>query len=265
VASAFRRKITAIARLPPEGASHQGCREICTARALGGNVRPVRARLALLVAFVILGVHLDAHRLDEYLQATRVAIERDRVTVEIDLTPGASLAAKVVGWMDTNGDGQLSSNEHAAYAQQVIESVTLSLDGQPGRLTLIDSVFPQPGEIAEGTGTVRLRATAKMSNVASGRHVLMISNAHHPETSVYLVNALVPADHRITIASQRRDPAQQALTLEYDVLYGAWPLVLLIALTATILALRSGIPYRLFRERAGRREAMRASAPSSRA
>ena len=66
---------------------------ICTARALGGNVRPVRARLALLVAFVILGVRLDAHRLDEYLQATRVAIERGRVTVEIDLTPGASLAA----------------------------------------------------------------------------------------------------------------------------------------------------------------------------
>jgi hypothetical protein len=225
----------------------------------------VRACLALLAAFVMLGVRLDAHRLDEYLQATRVVIERERVTLEIDLTPGASLAAKVVGWIDTDGDGQLSSNERAAYAQQVIESLTLSLDDQPGRLTLIDSAFPQSGEIAEGTGTIRLRASATASNVASGRHVLKISNAHHPEASVYLVNALVPVDHRITIASQRRDSAQQALTLEYDLSYAAWPLVLLVALVLTILALRSGVPYRLFRERAGRREAMRASAPSSRA
>ena len=29
-----------------------------------------------------------AHRLDEYLQATRVGIERDRVSIDIDLTPG---------------------------------------------------------------------------------------------------------------------------------------------------------------------------------
>ena len=34
-----------------------------------------------------------AHRLDEYLQTTRVAIDIDRVGLDIDLTPGTSMAA----------------------------------------------------------------------------------------------------------------------------------------------------------------------------
>ena len=34
----------------------------------------------------------DAHQLDEYLQATRVSLSRNRVGLEIDLTPGATIA-----------------------------------------------------------------------------------------------------------------------------------------------------------------------------
>jgi len=34
----------------------------------------------------------SAHRVDEYLQATRLSIDLDRVEVEINLTPGIDLA-----------------------------------------------------------------------------------------------------------------------------------------------------------------------------
>ena len=52
-----------------------------------------------------------AHRLDEYLQATRVAIARDRIDLEIDLTPGATIAASIATEIDTDRDGRFSPAE----------------------------------------------------------------------------------------------------------------------------------------------------------
>ncbi len=92
--------------------------------------------------------------------------------------------------------------------------------------------------MAEGIGTVRLRASARLPSAASGRHVLTYINSHRSESSVYLANALVPTDNRIAITNQRRDPEQHMLTLEYDVAYGAWPQVLLLASAIGILSLR---------------------------
>jgi hypothetical protein len=180
--------------------------------------------VSLAVPLVWLGrpAPADAHRLDECLQATRVSIEIDRLTLEIDLTPGASVAAKVFGWIDTNGDQRISAAERAAYAQEVLGSVVLSADGRRAPVTLIESQFPDFVDVAAGVGTVRLRAVAKIAAATPGRHVIAYVNAHRPEASVYLANALLPSDRRIAIASQRRDPAQQMLTLEYDVAYGNW-------------------------------------------
>ena len=156
-----------------------------------------------------------AHRLDEYLQATRVSIGVDRVSVEIDLTAGTSVAASVFGWIDTDADGQLSGAERAAYARQVIDSVMLTADGHRGTLALNGCDFPDRREMAEGIGAVRLRASARIPTAASGRHVLTYLNSHRSESSVYLANALVPTDNRIAITSQRRDPSQHMLTLKY--------------------------------------------------
>ena len=198
----------------------------------------VAGPLVVLVAWFACAPRAEAHRLDEYLQATRVSIELDRVAVEIDLTAGTGLAASVFGWIDTNGDGQLSGAERAAYARQVIDSVMLTADGHRLTLAVNGSDFPDRREMAEGIGTVRLRASARIPSAASGRHVLTYLNSHRSESSVYLANALVPTDNRIAITSQRRDPAQHMLTLEYDVAYGAWPQVLLLASAIGILSLR---------------------------
>ena len=172
------------------------------------------------------------------LQATRLSIELDRVAVEIDLTAGTGLAASVFGWIDTDGDGQLSGAERAAYARQVIDSVMLTADGRRVTLAVTGNDFPDRREMTEGIGAVRLRANARIPSAASGRHVLTYLNSHRSESSVYLANALVPTDNRIAITSQRRDPAQHMLTLEYDVAYGAWPQVLLLASAIGILSLR---------------------------
>src|SRR5689334_7014001 len=49
--------------------------------------------LGALVGWVLLSLPRDAsaHRLDEYLQATRVDVGADGIGIEIDLTPGANI------------------------------------------------------------------------------------------------------------------------------------------------------------------------------
>jgi hypothetical protein len=78
----------------------------------------------LLVIFAALSIWLGcpgtagAHRLDEYLQATRLSLDLDRVGVEIDLTAGVSLAAQIFASIDTDRDGRISIAEGEAYARR---------------------------------------------------------------------------------------------------------------------------------------------------
>jgi len=167
--------------------------------------------------WLAVGSPAGAHRVDEYLQATRIAVGIERVDLEIDLTPGVSVASDVLGWIDANADGHVSQIEGEAYAREMLRSVALSVDGRPAQIALVETHIPEPSEMRLGTGTVQVRATAKVPAQWPGQHRVSYSNAHRPEGSVYLVNALVPADARIHIADQHRDSAQHGLTLEYTV------------------------------------------------
>lgn len=73
--------------------------------------------LLALFTFVLLAPCASAHRLDEYLQATQISVGRDRIVVDIYLTPGTAVAPAILSTIDTNGDGSISSAEGAAYDQ----------------------------------------------------------------------------------------------------------------------------------------------------
>ena len=60
------------------------------------------AAIAILLSFGRSGF---AHRLDEYLQAAILTIEKDRVQVSMRLTPGVAVYAVVLAGIDSNGDG----------------------------------------------------------------------------------------------------------------------------------------------------------------
>jgi len=171
--------------------------------------------LTLLISLTA-SVTAGAHRLDEYLQATRVDIDVNRVNLEIDLTPGVSIAKQVTGWIDTNGDGQLSQPEGLAYAKDVLMSLALTIDRRPATLTLRDVQVPEVDDIAGGVGTIRLRASAELPEGSNGRHEITFVNTHRRDVSVYLSNALVPSDSRIQILTQQRDHEQHSLTIDYD-------------------------------------------------
>ena len=182
----------------------------------------MRARTALASALVV-SVWLgsaspaDAHRLDEYLQATRLSIDVEQVRVEIDLTPGANVAAQIFAAIDADQDGQISRAEGDAYARDVLRAVALSVDDTPMAVALEDSQFPQFQDIILGEGMIRLRATALLPSFSAGRHRVSYTNHHSPVPSVYLVNAVEQANPRIQIGQPRRDMAQRSFTLDYTV------------------------------------------------
>jgi hypothetical protein len=178
-----------------------------------------RARRAAWLAAGALAVApaAEAHRLDEYLQAARIGIDRGRIEVEIDLTPGALVAPQIAAGIDTNRDGAISGDEADTYARLVLAAVRLELDDRPQPLVLVERGFPDLEAMGEGVGVIRLRAASRVGSTARGRHRLIFHNGHRPEMGVYLANALTPADASVAIEGQHRDVLQRELRIDYRI------------------------------------------------
>ena len=172
-----------------------------------------RSELILGIAFPR---HAGAHRLDEYLQATRFSVEVDRIVAEISLTPGADVAEQVIATIDRDGNGEVTASEGAAYAEYVVKSLSLEVDGQPRSFALDVYRMPSLAAMRRGEGIIRLRASTNI-RASVGPHRLAYSNTHRSDIGVYLVNALVPSDERIHITGQSRDMLQREFTLDYAV------------------------------------------------
>lgn len=179
-----------------------------------------RATLTALLAYAIIPCTADAHRLDEYLQATRISIERDRVVAEINLTPGAAVADDVFAAIDGDRNEKISPIEGAAYADHVVRSLSLDIDGELHSLALDTYSIPSLADMRRGEGVIRLRATARPPAASSGRHRLSFANTHRSDISVYLINALIPTDDRIRITGQSRDMLQHEFKMDYAVSEG---------------------------------------------
>jgi hypothetical protein len=172
----------------------------------------------LLIGLVLmLASETWAHRLDEYLQATRISVATNRVDLSLELTPGVAVADQVLAVIDKNGDGRVSSEEAGAYAQHVLKDIQIKLDEKALALTVIETSLPAFQEMKAGTGILRIKATASVALLSPGKHTLSLTNAHLPAISVYLVNALTPKDRAIQITKQTRDELQRNYRLELRV------------------------------------------------
>ena len=110
-----------------------------------------------------------AHELDEYLQAARVSLARDRVVCEIDLTPGAAIAAEIVALVDRDADRLVSPAEAEAYGRAVLSDVRLEVDGRAITMALTRVDVPSVEVMTDGLGTIRLEAIANIDPLAPGR------------------------------------------------------------------------------------------------
>ena len=174
----------------------------------------MKKKLAILLAFLSLGVPAFAHRLDEYLQAMIVSVEQGRIQVSMRLIPGIAVSSAVIAAIDSNGDGVFAEAEQQTYAREVLGNLTLNVDGQALKPRLREVSFPAPAEMKEGLGEIHIEFAADLP--AGGPHrTLVIENHHEPRRSVYLMNSLVPQEPNIRVTAQNRNQNQSYFRLDY--------------------------------------------------
>jgi len=155
-----------------------------------------------------------AHRLDEYLQATILTVEKVRVAASMRLIPGVSVASAVIASIDSNGDGVLSAEEQQAYAERVLAGLTLTVDGTRLHPKLVSVDFPTLELMRQGLGEIHLEFAADLPPGGPNRQ-LVLENRNREGKTVFLVNCLVPQDRDIRMMGQTRNEDQSFYRLDY--------------------------------------------------
>jgi hypothetical protein len=163
---------------------------------------------------LLLPVTSAAHRLDEYLEATLLSVEPDRIEASMRLVPGVAVSSAVIASIDTSRDGVLSEAEQQAYAQRVSRDLSLSVDGRPLVLHVVSATFPSLEDMKQGTGEIQLELAAELPRGAADRR-LRFENHHQSAIAVYLVNCLVPHDKNVRITAQSRSENQSVYQLDF--------------------------------------------------
>jgi hypothetical protein len=180
-----------------------------------GSRRSSAAALAAS-AIVAAGVVATAHRRDEYLQAARIALDPQRVRIELDLTPGVDVADGVIARIDGDRNGSISPDEARAYAATVRDELSFDVDGQPVHVDVSEPRMPPLEAVRQGEGAIRLELTGMLPRLEPGTHLFRYRNRHRPDIGAYLANALVPSSDAVAITAQHRDAIQSELAIGYE-------------------------------------------------
>ena len=172
---------------------------------------------AFLAVILLLGLAspASAHRLDEYLQATTIALQKDQVELRLHMTPGVDVVPKVLASIDSDGDGLISPAEQRAYAQQVRGNLSLTVDGRPRPLRMESSSFQPVEAMRQGMGDMLFVFRADIP-VRRPTHRLEFSNRYQSGIAVYLVNTLEPSDPTVRILRQDRNYNQSSYRLDFS-------------------------------------------------
>lgn len=157
---------------------------------------------------------VGAHRLDEYLQATIITVEKSRLQIEMTMTPGVAVSSFLLSTIDTDGDGTISETEQHAYAERVLRDISVEVDGFRLQPQLRSVIFPALAELKDGSGEIKLNFDAGVPG--SGRNqTLTFENHHQSRISAYQINCLVPRDPALHIASQERNYTQSLYRMRF--------------------------------------------------
>ncbi len=175
----------------------------------------MKAKLIVVAGMMLWpGAAALAHRLDEYLQATILSVEKDHVDASMRLVPGVSVFSIVLASIDTNGDGVISAVEQRTYVESVLRELSVTVDGKGRKPALISWKFPATEEMKEGLGVIEIDFKVDLPPGGPERSITL-ENHHQNEISAYLVNCLVPHDRSIRVLRQRRNETQSFYQLDY--------------------------------------------------
>ena len=136
----------------------------------------MKAKLPATAALLMLsGIPVSAHRLDEYLQATLISVDKDQIQAQIRLIPGVAIFPVVLAGIDTDRDGVISKPEEQAYAQRVLRDLSLTMDGDRLRPRLISMRFPEIQDMKEGLGEIEIEFSADLPAHGPGRRLILVN------------------------------------------------------------------------------------------
>jgi hypothetical protein len=164
---------------------------------------------------LVLGKTAFAHRIDEYLQATIFSIDDNRVQASMRLIPGVLVAPSVIAAIDRNGDGAFSAEEQRAYAERVLDDLTITADVKSVRPRLTSWSFPEEEQLKGGLGEIHIDYALALPAGGNDRKVI-VENHHLNGSSVYLMNVLVPKDPGVVLLAQKRNEKQSLYELDYQ-------------------------------------------------
>jgi hypothetical protein len=174
-------------------------------------------RFAVVIACFMLafGNVAFAHRIDEYLQATIFSLAENRVQASMRLIPGVLVAPSVIANIDRNGDGTFSDDEKKSYSQRVLDDLTITLDAKNVRPQLVSWSVPEAAQLRDGLGEIHIEYVLDLPPGSQNRSVI-VENHHQNNTSVYLMNVLMPNDPGFHILEQKRNQRQSVYELDYQ-------------------------------------------------
>jgi len=156
-----------------------------------------------------------AHRVDEYLQATTISVERDGVRAQVRLTPGIEVFPEVLARIDTDRNGVVSDAGQRRYAERVLGDLSLTIDGERLALHLVSFQFADLDVLRDGRGVIAIDFTAAVPRGGGDRR-LVFENHHFRRIAEYLVNGLVPRDPGIRLGAPHRSYDQSVYRLDYS-------------------------------------------------
>ena len=164
---------------------------------------------------LLLGAPVSAHRLDEYLQATLISIEKDQVQASMRLIPGVAVSSAVLASIDSNGDGVISETEGRAYAERVLSEVSLGIDGHPLKPRLISVSFPAMQEMKDGLGEIQIEFSASLTERRSRAKTYLRESPSKADGSLPGELSCTAAIKTFRSAAQDRNEDQSFYQLTY--------------------------------------------------
>jgi hypothetical protein len=172
--------------------------------------------LAVLAGFALAGP-AQAHRASGLLQASLVEVLSSEVGVEVTLVPGMDVAPRILGLVDSNGDGVLSESELSTWAEQFLARQSVTIDGHrlPLKLAGVRASTPDPGPDG-GHLELVVHFTAALGGFAAGARSIVCANHYEPIPCAYQCNGLMPRSPDVRVLSHRRGEGQKELTLSAE-------------------------------------------------
>ena len=173
-------------------------------------------RWCALLLFAALTGRADAHPVDEVVQGAYLTLALGELRLELDVTPGSEVAGRVLPALDPDGDRAVSEDEAQAFAQDVLDQSTLTLDGVMAEWELVDVTVPPLGELATGNAILKIMATAARPE-APGDRVLAYENRYEPAKSLWIANVFLQpgSDWVYRVTGQERSDDGKGLTVRY--------------------------------------------------